>query len=161
MGHIANISFSLVFLTLAASAQAQDQERKLSQKALPAAVLSAFKQAYPNATIKGVAEEKKAGKTYFEIESKDGKTFRDLLYQADGSVAEIEESLAVLDLPAAVRTAVQAKYPKAKLHKAEKVTKGAVVTYDVEVRTAKGKVDVDVDSNGKLLKETPVSAKEK
>lgn len=153
MGRMANTIISALFLTLAAGAQAKDQERKLTTKELPSAVLTAFQKAYPKATIKGVAEEKKDGKTYFEIESMDGKTSRDLLYQADGTVAEIEEGLDLAELPEAAKSAVMAKYPKGKLIKAEKVTKGSQVSYDIEVKMGKRKVEVDVDASGKFLKE--------
>jgi len=58
-------------------------------KILPAAVLDAFKTAYPKAVIKGTSKETEKGVTYYEIESVDGKLNRDLLYTADGKAAEI------------------------------------------------------------------------
>jgi len=140
-------------LLVAASLGAQEQEKKISKKELPAPVLEAFQKAYPKANIKGLNEEMKDGKTYFEIESKEGKMERDLLYLADGSVVEIEESVTVADLPAAVKGAVEAKYPKAKMAKAEKVTKGADISYSVKVKTGKGKATLNVDASGKILKE--------
>lgn len=154
-------SYLAAALLVTASLGAQEQEKKISKKELPAPVLAAFKKAYPKASIKGLNEEKKDGKTYFEIESKDGKLERDLLYLADGSVVEIEESVAVADLPAAVKGAVEAKYPKANMAKAEKVTKGTDVTYSVKVKTDKGKVTLDVDASGKILKEEKAGGKKK
>ena len=153
MGRMSNTIILALFLASAVGASAQDKERKLTTKELPVAVLSAFQKAYPTATIKGVAEEKKDGKTYFEIESRDGKTSRDLLYEADGTVSEMEEGIALSELPEAAKSAVMAKYPKGKLIKAEKVTKGFQVSYDVEVKTGKRKLEVDVDASGKFLKE--------
>jgi hypothetical protein len=100
MGLTTKTLLSALLLTMTLGAQ--DQEKKLTKKELPSAVLSAFQKSYPKASIKGIAEEKKEGKTYYEIESLDGKTSRDLLYLADGSVAEIEESMATADLPGAV-----------------------------------------------------------
>ena len=150
---MSNTIISALFLTLAVGAQAQDKERKLTTKQLPSAVVSAFQKAYPKATIKGVAEEKKDGKIYFEIESMDGKTSRDLLYQADGTISEIEEGIALTELPEAAKSAVLTKYPKGKLIKAEKVTKGSQVSYDIDVQTGKRKFEVDVDANGKFIKE--------
>jgi hypothetical protein len=151
MGLTTKTLLSALLLTMTLGAQ--DQEKKLTKKELPSAVLSAFQKSYPKASIKGIAEEKKEGKTYYEIESLDGKTSRDLLYLADGSVAEIEESMATADLPGAVKTTVEAKFPKAKLAKAEKVTKGTEVSYSVVVKTPKGNVTLDVDTTGKVLKE--------
>lgn len=61
--------------------------------------------------------------------------------------------MATADLPGAVKTTVEAKFPKAKLAKAEKVTKGTEVSYSVVVKTPKGNVTLDVDTTGKVLKE--------
>ncbi len=159
MGLATKAIFSALLLTMTLGAQ--EQEKKLTKKELPAAVLSAFQKTYPKANIKGIAEEKKDGKTYFEIESIDGKISRDLLYLADGSVAEIEESMAVAELPEAVKTSVDAKYPKAKIAKAEKVIKGKDVSYSVGLKTEKGKVTLDMDASGKVLKEEKAAEKSK
>ena len=148
-------------LLLTVSLGAQEQEKKISKKELPAPVLEAFQKTYPKASIKGLAEEKKDGKTYFEIESKEGKMERDLLYLADGSVVEIEESVTVADLPGAVKDAVVAKYPKAKIAKVEKVTKGTDVSYSMKVKADNGKVTLDMDPSGKILKEEKAGGKKR
>ena len=151
--------YSALFLTLAAGAQAQ--EKKLSKKDIPAPVLAAFHKAYPKATIRAAAEEKKDGKITFEIESLDGKTARDLQYEADGTVVEIEETIAITEIPEAAKAAVTGKHPKGKIVKAEKVTKGSEVSYDIEIKTRKGKVSMDMDASGKVLKESKEKDKEK
>lgn len=153
MGRTASTIISVLFLALPIAVQAKDQERKITKKELPSAVLSAFQTAYPKAAIKGLAEEKKGGTTYFEIESRDGKISRDLLYHADGKVAEMEESFDLAELPGAAKSAVLAKYPKGKLVSAEKVTKDSQVSYDIVVQTGKHRIEVDVDANGKFHKE--------
>jgi len=45
------------------SISAVAQEKKITAKDVPAAVISAFKSAYPKATIRGYAQEKENGKT--------------------------------------------------------------------------------------------------
>ena len=80
-----------------------------AQPKLPAAVSAAFKQAYPKATIKNVSEED----GNFEVESMDGPQRRDLIYKPDGTVVEYEEFIDAKDVPAAVMTAIKARYPKA------------------------------------------------
>ena len=156
---IGNTICSALFLTLAVGAQAG--EKKLSKKNLPPAVLAAFQKTYPKADIKSAAEEKKDGKTTYEIESMDGKTARDLQYLADGTVLEIEETIAITEIPGATKAAVDGKYPKGKIVKVEKVTKGAAVSYDIEITTGKGRVSMDVDASGKVLKESKEKDKEK
>src|SRR5438128_6987310 len=103
------IAIASLFLSLPAAAQ----EKKLTAKDVPAAVIAAFKSAYPNATIRGYAREKENGKVFYEIESKENNMTRDVLYNPDGTVAEIEESVAANDLPAAAQQAIHEKYPKA------------------------------------------------
>ena len=127
------------------------QEKKITGKDVPAAVISAFKAAYPNATIRGYAREKEKGKVFYEIESREGTTTRDVLYNPDGTVAEIEESIAATDLPAEVQQAMKEKYPKAVITKAEKTTAGDKVSYEIVARRGKKRVTVEFDSNGKVL----------
>jgi hypothetical protein len=128
-------------------------EKKIAKKGLPAPVLAAFRKAYPKATIKGASIEVEEGKTYYEIESLDGKVKRDLLYLADGTVAEIEENVAPDDLPPPVKAAVIDKYPKGNIEKSEKVTRGAVVVYDVVVKSGKTTVEMSIDPTGKVTRE--------
>jgi hypothetical protein len=142
------IAMAVSLLAIAAVAQ----EKKITGKDVPAAVISAFKTAYPNATIRGYAREKENGKVFYEIESREGTTTRDVLYNPDGTVAEIEESLAASDLPAAVQQAFKAKYPKAVITKAEKTTAGDKVSYEIVARQGKRKVTIEFDLSGRVLK---------
>jgi len=127
------------------------QEKKITGKDVPAAVISAFKTAYPNATIRGYAREKENGKVFYEIESREGTTTRDVLYNPDGTVAEIEESIAVTDLPAEVQQAMKEKFPKAAITKAERTTAGDKVSYEIVARQGKKRVTIEFDSSGKML----------
>jgi hypothetical protein len=157
MENIGRIFCLVLCLVLATGALAQ--EKKVAKKNLPAPVLSAFLKAYPKAMIKAASKENEEGRTYFEIESVDGKVKRDLLYLPDGTVAEIEESVAAADLPAPVKAAVVAKHPKGKIVKAEKSTRGAVVTYDVVVRSGKTAVEMSLDPAGNVLRESKQSVR--
>ncbi len=148
---IVALSLALAFAMLCTSASVAG-EKKLTRKQVPAAVLTAFEKAYPSATVKGYSKEVEKGKIYFEIESMDGKTGRDVLYNADGSVAEVEESMAAADLPSAVSATVSKEYPKGTISKAEKTTRGKDVTYEVHVLSGKSKHEVVVDPSGKLVK---------
>ena len=137
-----------------ASLSAAAQELNLTAKQVPAAVIAAFKAAYPNATIKGYAKERENGKTFYEIESKDGDTGRDILYNPDGTVAEIEETLTASDLPAAAQEAMHAKYPGAVITKAErtieKTAQGDKIGYEVIAKQGKRRLTMAFDGDGKL-----------
>jgi uncharacterized membrane protein YkoI len=142
------IAVAVSLLAIAAVAQ----EKKITGKDVPAAVMTAFKTAYPSATIRGYAREKENGKVFYEIESREGTTTRDVLYNPDGTVAEIEESIAATDLPAEVQQAMKEKYPKAVITKAEKTTAGEKVSYEIVARQGKKRVTIEFDSSGRVLK---------
>ncbi len=141
------IAMAVSLLAIAAAAQ----EKKITAKDVPAAVISAFKTAYPNATIRGYAREKENGKVFYEIESREGTTTRDVLYNPEGTVAEIEESIAATDLPVEVQQALKEKFPKAVVTKAEKTTAGDKVSYEIVARQGKKRVTIEFDSSGKVL----------
>jgi hypothetical protein len=88
------IIFLVIFIAVPFQGQVQTawaQEKKANKKTpTPAAVLSAFKKAYPDAVIMSTDKELTGGKTYYEVESVDGSTRRDLLYLPDGTVYEKE-----------------------------------------------------------------------
>jgi hypothetical protein len=103
---------------------------------LPAPVTAAFKQAYPKATIRGTAKETEGGKTVYEVESVESGKARDLMYAADGAVLEIEEELNPADLPAPVTASLKKLYPKATITVAERLTKGAAVQFELQIKGA-------------------------
>jgi len=138
---VAALSFSQLGLS---------QETKIAAKNVPAEVIAAFKATYPNATIRGYSREKENGKTYYEIESRDGRVSRDVLYNPDGTVAEIEETVDVKDLPVEVRQTIHTRYPKGVITKAEKTVAGDKVSYEVRIKHGLKSVSMELDSSGKL-----------
>lgn len=142
------ISIGFLLLSVAASAQ----ESKVSEKDMPQPVLAAFRSAYPNATVRGYAKEKENGKSFYEIESTDGATMRDISYNPDGTVAGVEETVAATDLPAEAQKVIQTKYPRAVVTRAEKTTQGEKVGYEVSAKRGKQRISLAFDANGKLLR---------
>lgn len=129
------------------------QDVKLKKKQVPRAVITAFHAAYPQATIRGYGREKENGKVYYEVESVEGQTTRDVLYNPDGTVAEVEESVPNSDLPGDALAALHAKYPGAVVTKVEKITKGDVTEYEAHARVGKKRVSMEFDASGKPLKQ--------
>jgi uncharacterized membrane protein YkoI len=140
------VAAAISLLSFSASAQ----EKKITAHQVPAAVIAAFKSSYPNATIRGYAQEKENGKVFYEIESREGTTQRDVLYNADGTVAEVEESISASDLPADAQQAIKQKYPRAVITLAEKTTAGGTVGYEVSLRNGKQRIGMEFDSSGKV-----------
>lgn len=124
---------------------------------LPAAITTAFKKSYPNATIRGTAKETEGGKTVYEVESVEKGKARDLMYNVDGTVISIEEEMNAADLPAPVSAALKKLYPKASITVAEKLTEGAKVQYDLQIKGAAVK-GVAFTPDGKVV---PPEASEK
>ena len=147
---IALVSMAIWLTGISAPAQ----QWKVAEKDVPAAVIAAFKSAYPTATIKGYAREKVDGKVFYEIESKEGNTGRDVLYNPDGTVAEIEETVATSDLPIAAQELIRSKYPRAVVARAEKITEktaqGDKAGYEVIAKQGKKRFTLEFDADGKL-----------
>ncbi len=138
-------------LVLGLSAMAQEKEKKITAKEVPALVIENFKRAYPKAVIRGYANEMEDGKQYYEIESREGTTRRDVLYNPDGTLAEVEESIDANTLPPAALQAIKQKHPRAVITLAEKTMVGDKVTYEVSAREGRKRFSMEFDSDGKVL----------
>jgi hypothetical protein len=132
-----------------AASFAAAQERQVKRKDVPIAVLNAFKAAYPTSTIKGYAREREDGKTFYEIESIEGAIGRDVLYNPDGSVAEVEETIAPNDLPSAIQEAIRSRRG-AVIVKAEKTVQGDTVSYEVIGKQGRKRFTLEFDADGNL-----------
>lgn len=145
---VVTVALGLLAAVTIVSAQA-------SKAKLPAAVEAAFKKAYPTATIKNSSSEKEDGKVQYEIESVDGKTDRDLVYLADGTLVSIEEAIDLAAVPAPVLAALKARYPKATVTKYEKLTKGTAVSYEMALKGAAVK-EAEIAPDGTFINPKPV-----
>jgi hypothetical protein len=131
-----------------ATGKATHPAKAVSRVELPAPIKAAFEAAYPNATIKNVSTEKEGGETHYEVESMDGTLARDLIYRADGTVVEMEEALARTDLPQPVLDAAAHKYPNGKILKAERLTRGTTVSYELQIKVGKKTHQLVLDPAG-------------
>jgi uncharacterized membrane protein YkoI len=132
-------------------------EEKIPLKDVPKAVLDAVKAKFPAGEIKSAEKEVEDGKTTYEIALKDKGHALEVSLKADGSILEIEKKIAAKDLPKAVAAAVEAKYPKATIKKAEEIVefkKGKEEKcYEVVVTEAgKKSVEVKLSADGKVVK---------
>lgn len=118
----------LVLAANSAPAVAQDST------ALPPAIKTTFRHAYPHAAILHVSRELRSGEVVYEVESQDGPMRRDLIYGLSGQPIEIEETIPADSLPQAVRTAVRRDAAGAVVIRVERVTHTAALSYEVQVR---------------------------
>lgn len=147
----------ILFGLTAFSAGARADEEKIDLKDVPRAVLDAVKAKFPKGEIKSAEKEDEDGKTTYEVAVKADGHAIDVALKADGTILEIEKEVAAKDLPKAVAAAVEAKYPKATVKKAEEIIafKGGEEekSYEVVVaETGKKAVEVKLSADGKIVK---------
>lgn len=146
---------TMVLVTLfIALGQANANGKEISKQQVPKKVLEAFEKAYPNAKEVEFEEEMIDGKAVFEVEYKENGREYEILYDSDGMILQIEETLDVMALPEPIVQAISKAYPKATIEDAEKVMKpdGTVTIYEVEIKTEGKKLELELDANGKILK---------
>ncbi|MEO6029132.1 MAG: PepSY-like domain-containing protein [Candidatus Binatia bacterium] len=121
MSHIASAAMaSIILLTSAARADT-----------CPATVINAVKRAFPDGTITTCAAHLEKGQKQFEAKVSRGKAKVEIDVSPTGEILVIEEPIAVADLPASVAKAFAARYPKAKTTRAEKMTKGTELSFEI------------------------------
>ena len=127
-------------------------EEKVKLTDLPKAVADAVKKQFPKAKLVSASKELVEKKTVYEVTIKDGGRRVQVSLTPEGEVTEVEKEIAAEDLPKAVRTALDAKYPKAKITLAEEVRKGKELGYEVLLVTAEKKTfEIKFDPEGKVL----------
>lgn len=141
---------ALGLMTLASSVWADEEKVPIDR--VPKAVLDAVKAKFPAAELKGAAKEAEDGKTVYEITLKNRGQNIDVALRPDGTILEIEKQIDPKTLPKTVAAALEAKYPKATMKKAEEITVKERVSYEVVLVTAEKKaIEVKLDSNGKVV----------
>ncbi len=131
-------------------------EQSLKKKDVPQSIIKSFEQSYPQAKIKGYSKEDNEGKVAYEIESKDGKINRDILYNADGSVISIEESMLVSELPQLVQNSLKSEFSNAKIIQVERLIKGSEQHFEVILKVKKLKFEIMFGADGKIIKKEKV-----
>jgi hypothetical protein len=154
----AAVTVASLGLLVAASSGRADEE-KVALKDVPKAVLDAIKAKFPGAELTEAAKETEDGKTTYEVALKDkaGKAV-DVAATAEGKITEIETTIAAKDLPKAVVSAIDAKYPKATVKKAEEIVAidgdKETKSFEVVLTTADKKtLEVKLSPEGKALEE--------
>jgi uncharacterized membrane protein YkoI len=134
--------------------QASAGEKELNKDQVPKAVIDAFEKDYPNAKPSEFEEETFEGKTAYEVEYKENGKEYALLYGDDGTLLQKEEEIDSKSLPKTVAQAVNKAHPKAKIKEVEKLMKpdGTLTGYEVEIKTEGKEVELNLDTNGKILK---------
>ncbi|HZW30293.1 MAG TPA: PepSY-like domain-containing protein [Isosphaeraceae bacterium] len=129
---------------LVGAARAGEEEVPVDK--LPAAVKKAIKAKFPKAEIEEATREVEDGTTTYEVKLEVNDRSIDIALKANGTILEVEKEIPFSKLPKAVKKALAARYPQAKIQKVEEVTKGkdGPLLYEIAIQaevvlTAKGK----------------------
>jgi len=142
----------LVTIAVASTLFAQEQEKKIQRSELPAAVEKTVAEQSKGATIKGFSQERENGQTYYEAEMMVNGHSKDVLIDANGNIAEVEEQVSLDSLPAAVKGGLQSKAGNGTITKVESLTKhDKLVAYEAQVKTAGKRSEIQVGPDGKPL----------
>ena len=135
--------FIFSFATIACS-------QKITEKALPAPVKTAFKNKFPGATdIKWEKENKKELEANFKMNNADVSAN----FGLDGTWVETETTIPSSELPAAVANAVNKKYPGAVYGRTEKIEKpGGKILYEVNITVNGKKKELELNPDGVIVK---------
>jgi hypothetical protein len=151
----------------AAAADEKTKEEKVSADKLPRAVLAAVKAHFPDPEFTSLTKETTGTKVVYDIELKQKGRKHEMDIREDGTVLEIENEVAVKDLPEAVTKALDAKYPKATVKEAMEVNKVTgkdvkLLHYELTVETAdKKSMEVLVTADGKVTTEAEEQGEKK
>ena len=131
---------------------ASGQEKKIKRSDLPPAVEKAMAEVSKGAAIKGFSKETENGKTTYEVEMVVNGHSRDVEMEPNGTVAEVEEEVALDSLPAEVKEGLNAKAAGGKILKVESLTKkGKLVAYEAHIEAGGKRHEIQVGPDGKPL----------
>jgi hypothetical protein len=145
---IVSVAFAGTLLVLPALTQG----KKLQRSDLPAAVLKTADEQSKGATVKGYSSEVEDGKLTYEVQLSINGHGRDVAIDANGVVLEVEDTVDLGSLPAAVQDGLKKKAGSGKILKVESLTKkGKLVAYEAVVQTGTKKKEIQVGPDGKSL----------
>lgn len=127
------------------------QEQKVALKDLPPAVRATVQEQSKGAQIGELVKEIADGKTLYRVELKSGGREKEILIDADGKVVEIEEEIALKDLPPPVQTTVREQSKGAQIRGFTKEIENEKTFYEVELRVSGRTKDVLMDADGKVV----------
>ncbi len=140
--------------------QPAEQEREVTEDEMPAAVLAAYNQAYPGATVRGYSEEIEEGQTFHEVSFEfEGRKF-DVVYHPDGKVKVAEIVIAHDQLPAAAHQAISKEFPRSSIQLAEELDKEGKKFYEAQVLNMENNKSYEMvfSESGILIETKPIPA---
>ncbi|ABG60764.1 PepSY-like domain-containing protein [Cytophaga hutchinsonii] len=135
---------SILFLVMSTGCVSYAQD--IAQKDVPAVVVNAFQQKFPQQSV--VEWELKRGlyEAEFEIKNMDHSVYLD----STGKIVKHKQEIAVSDLPSAVTASIQKNFSGYKVDDAKKIEVGNTVRYKVDVEKGAEERKVTFSADGKI-----------
>ena len=149
---------ALILFVVAVTVMAQ--EEAVSPDKIPKAVMDALLAKFPQAKIDKCTKAKEGDDIVYDIEFKQEARKCEADIKENGSYINYEKAIAAKDLPAAVRAAIEKKYPRATLTEVMEETEVTgqaekLAAYEVVLVTSDKKdVEVRLAPDGKILEDT-------
>ena len=145
------LTCATVFGLLAIRLEAQEE---ISADKLPKKVSDAVKTRFPGAMFVKITKVMENNEVIYDIEMTVGGKKHEMDCKEDGTIVDIQNEIAVKDLPAAVTAAIKAKYPNCTIKEAGEILvvkdkKETKDHYEVLIDTAdKKEVEVTASLDG-------------
>jgi hypothetical protein len=146
------VAVIFILASLAGFIHSSSAQQSASTNDAPASVFSAFKKAWPKASIIAVSKETAEGKDYYKVQSTEGKTQRNIYYTPTGEAVETEESIEPANLPVAIKKYLTKKYPNGSIIGGVFAKSKDASGYQLDIQNGKKKISIAFDGKGKLLK---------
>jgi uncharacterized membrane protein YkoI len=145
--------FGIAALAASGLLMADQGEKKVQLKDLPAAVQATAKEQSRGATVRGYTKEIENGKPEYEVETVINGMTKDIALDENGSVLEVEQQIELASLPAAAKAGLEKQAGQGKILKIESVTRGSNLSYEAVVMRGRKRSEVAITSDGKPAKE--------
>ena len=124
-------------------------DAKMSFSDLPGRVQTAAKEQLHSAQIVGASSEKEDGRTTYEVETMLNGKSRNLSFDGEGRLLEVEQQIDLDSIPAAAKAALERRSAGGSIRNVESVTAGGSVSYEASVMTKSSKhTEIAVNADG-------------
>ncbi|MCB0839595.1 MAG: PepSY-like domain-containing protein [Bacteroidetes bacterium] len=120
-----------------------------AEKQIPTNITEAFQKQFPGAAIKGWDE----GKDGYEVVFLENGVVMEAKYDKDGKLQLIEEEIEPAQLPEAIQSAVEADFASYEIVSVDKIIKGDIEQFEVDLKEGSTFIEVLFDSSGQVVKQ--------
>lgn len=154
--------FLIILVAFSLVSCEDEQERPVTEKEVPQAVLQTFTNTYPGATVKEYAEETEDGQIFYEVSCEFEGRKIDAIYNPDGTVFAIEEVIPADELPDIIHQAIVKEFQQFSIELAEKIEKEGKQFFEVKLLNTQNqkKYELLISETGKLVEKEKIGNRE-